>query len=139
MVQVDKMREKYANDGGSLVASYNKNIDVTTTDSYAVALDIDSRGVRESVIVIHNTDPTNSIDYDVWANPDIYPAVDITGTAATDYDNGWVLIGAETSIAAGAVPVIETLSNPYSRVVVRIKATVASNQGVVRLWHRGEN
>ena len=138
MAQIDKMREKYSNDGGSLISTYNKNIDILTTDAFAVALDVDVRGVRETVLIIHNTDPTNSIDYDVWGNADTIPA-DITGTAATDYDNGWVIIGTETSIAQGAAPSIETLSNPYSRMVVRIKATVGGNQGLVRVWHRGEN
>jgi hypothetical protein len=138
MAQVDKMREKYSNDGGSLIAQYNKNIDVATVDAYAVALDIDVRGIRESVLVIHNTHATNSIDYDIWGNPDTNP-VDITGTAADDYDNGWVIIGTETAIAAGAAPSIETLSNPYARMVVRIKATVGSSQGTLRIWHRGEN
>lgn len=138
MAQVDKMREKYSNDGGSLVSQYNKNIDVDTTDNMVVVLDIDVRGIRESVVVIHNTHATNSIDYDIWANPDRIP-VDLTGTPATDYDAGWVIVGTETAIAALAAPSIETLSNPYSRMVVRIKATVGGNQGTVRVWHRGEN
>ena len=138
MAQVDKMREKYSNDGGSLISQYNKNIDIATTDVFVVALDVDVRGIRESVLVIHNTHATNSIDYDVWGNPDTVP-VDITGTAATDHDNGWVVIGTETAIAAGADPSIETLSNPYSRMVVRIKATAGGSQGTVRVWHRGEN
>lgn len=139
MVQVDKMREKYLNDGGSLVASYSKNIDVASTDAYATVLDIDARGVRESVITIFNTHATNSIDYEIWATADLYPNTDMTGTDDSDYDLGWVQIAAETSLAGSAAPAIETLSNPYSRVVVRIKATVGASQGTVRVFHRGEN
>ena len=139
MAQVDKSREKPFNDGGSLVASYSKNIDVTSTDVYVTILDIDSRAIRESVFTIFNTHATNSIDYKIWANPDKYPITDITGTDDTDWDNGWTIIKAETALAASVTPVIETLSNPYAKVVVRVKATSAGNQGVVRIWHRGEN
>lgn len=139
MAQVDKSRERQFNDGGGLVAGYSKNIDVASTDAYVTALDIDSRAIRESVFTIFNTHASNSIDYKIWANADIYPAVDLTGTDDTDFDNGWVIIKAETSLAGSATPVIETLSNPYSRVVVQIKATVGASQGTVRIFHRGEN
>lgn len=139
MAQENFPREKYQNDGGTLVASRSRNIDVTSTDSYVSILDVDSRGVRESVFTIFNTHATNSIDYKIWANADVFNSPAITGTDDTDWDNGWVVIKAETALAASVIPVIETLSNPYSRVVVRIKATSGGNQGVVRIWHRGEN
>ena len=139
MVQVDKSREKYLNDGGSLVASYSKNLAITTTDSYVTILDIDSRGVRESIISIYNSHATNSIDYIVYGCVDLYPNADITGTAATDYANGWVILKDTTALAGLAVPVIETLTNPYARVVVQVRATVGASQGTVSAYHRGEN
>ena len=140
MAQVDKMRERVDASAGSLVGNYNKNIDVTSTDAFVVALDIDSRGVRQSVITIFNTHATNSIDYDIWGNPDLLCAItDITTTCDTNYDNGWVSLKGTTAQAAGVAPAIQTLDNPYTRIVVRIKATSGGNQGTVRVWHRGEN
>jgi len=140
MAQVDKMRERVDASAGSLVGNYNKNIDVTSTDAFVVALDIDSRGVRESVFVLFNTAAANDINYDIWGNADILSAItDITTTCNTNYDNGWVLLKASTTLTASAAPTIETLDNPYTRVVVRIKATAGGSQGTLRGWHRGEN
>ena len=63
----------------------------------------------------------------------------LTGTADTDYDNGWVELKASTAQTASAAPAVETLSNSYTKVVVRVKSTSAGNAGVVRIWHRGDN
>jgi hypothetical protein len=139
MVQSDFTRERVDASNGSLVGSYSKNLDITSTDTFAIILNIDTRGVRESIFSIFNTHASNSIDYDIWGNLDSNPITSLTGTADTDYDNGWVLIKTTTSQASGAAPAVETLSNPYTRVVVRIKATSGGNQGTVRIWHRGEN
>jgi hypothetical protein len=139
MAQADYTRERVDASNGSLIGSYSKNIDVTSTDSFAIVLDIDTRGIRESIFSIFNTHGSNSIDYDIWGNLNSNPITALTGTADTDYDNGWVQIKTTTAQTAGAAPAVETLSNPYTRVVVRIKATSSSNQGTVRIWHRGEN
>jgi hypothetical protein len=138
MAQVDYTRERVDVSNGSLIGSYNKNIDVTSTDTFAIILDVDSRGTRTSTFSIFNTHASNSIDYDIWGNLD-KDVTALTGTADTDYDNGWVELKASTAQAASAAPAVETLSNSYTRVVVRIKATSSSNQGTVRIWHRGDN
>ena len=140
MVQVDKVRERIDASGGSLVGSYNKNIDVTTTNAFTTILDIDSRGIRESVIIIFNTHCSNNIDYDIWGNLDMLQNItEINPLCDTNYDNGWVQLTSTTTLTASMVPMVETLSNPYSRIVIRAKATVNDNQGTVRIWHRGEN
>lgn len=140
MAQVDKMRERVDASAGSLVGNYNKNIDLASTDCFVVALDIDSRGVRQSVITIFNTAACNSIDYDIWGNPDVLCGIcDITTTCDTNFDRGWVQLKGTTAQAAGVAPSVETLDNPYTRIVVRIKATVGASQGTARIWHRGEN
>ncbi len=139
MAQVDLTRERIDASNGSLIGSYNKNIDVTTTNCFSAVLEVDSRGTRTSTFSIFNTHATNSIDYDIWGNIDINPVTALTGTADTDYDNGWVELKASTAQAASVAPAVETLSNSYTKVVVRVKSTSAGNAGVVRIWHRGDN
>jgi hypothetical protein len=140
MAQVDQPREKYMNDGGSLVGFQNKNMSVASTDAYVDILDIDCRGLRSSVITLHNTHATNDVLYETWATAIDYASITaLTGTDATDYDNGWVQIKAETTLTASAAPTVDTLSNPYTKLVVRIKASSAGNQGTIIAIHRGEN
>lgn len=140
MAQVDTPREKVFNDGGSLVGLYNKNVAVSSTNAYATILDIDCRAIRSSVITLFNTHATNHILFEIWATAlPLATQTDMTGTDNTDYDNGWVQIKAETTLTASAAPTIETLDNPYTRLVVRIKASVGDSQGVLHVYHRGEN
>ena len=140
MVQEDKPREKLYNDGGSLVGLYNRNKNFTSTNTYADYLDVDCRGIRSSVITLFNTDSSNAVVYEIWATAEPYVNhTAMTGTDNTDYDNGWVQIKAETTLAASAAPTIETLDNPYTRLVVRVKSSVADSHGTVSIYHRGEN
>lgn len=135
MAQVDDMRERVDASAGSLVGQYNENEDVTTTTSFVNALDIDARGVRESVIVVHNKG-SGDVTYDIIANPrPLAKIVDPTGT--NDDDKGWVEIKSATAISSGAAPSISTFSNPYTRVLVRIKHVTSSTD--VNIWHKGQN
>lgn len=134
MAQVDTPREKVSNDGGSLVGQYNENEEVATTGTFATALDIDSRSIRESVFIIHNN-AGGDLDYQILANAKpLSSIVDPTGT--NDDDKGWVTL-ATASVATTADPSIQTLSNPYTRVIVQIKHTTSTTN--VDIWHRGEN
>jgi hypothetical protein len=134
MAQVDTAREKISNDGGSLVGLYNENEEVATTSSYVTALDVDSRTIRESVFVIHNN-AAGDLDWQILANPrPLGSIVDPTGT--DDDDKGWVTLGSG-SVASGAAPSVQTLSNPYTRIIVQIKHTTATTNADI--WHRGEN
>ena len=120
---------------GVQYAHYDKQIDQATTSSFVTALDIDSRPIRESVIVIHNV-TAGDLDYQILANAEVFDdIIDPTGT--DDDDNGWIVLKASTSITSGAAPAIETFSNPYTRVVVQIKHTTATTDA--RIWHRGED
>ena len=119
---------------GVQYAHYDKQIDQATTSSFVTALDIDSRPIRESVIVIHNV-TAGDLDYQILANAEAFDdIVDPTGT--DDDDKGWVVLKS-ASIATGIAPAIETFSNPYTRVVVQIKHTTLTTN--TRLWHRGED
>jgi len=134
MAQVNRGREKLTNDGGSLIGLYNENEGVATTASFVTVLDVDSRTVRESVFIIHNN-AAGDLDYQILANArPLESIVDPSGT--NDDDKGWVVLSS-SSIATTAAPSIETLSNPYTRVIVQIKHTTLTTD--VDIWHRGEN
>jgi hypothetical protein len=140
MAQEDQRREKITNDGSSISGLHNRNVGVASTDAYADVLDIDCRNVRTSVFTLYNKHATSNILYEIWATAEWMPnQTNLTGTDATDYDNGWVQIKAETTLTASAAPTIESLSNPYNRVVVRIKAASPGNQGTLDIYHRGES
>lgn len=134
MAQVDTPREKIANDGGSLVGQYNENEEVATTGTFATALDIDSRAIRSSVFVIHNN-AGGDLDYQILANAKPLSSI-VDPAGSNDDDKGWVTL-ATGSVATTAAPSIQTLSNPYTRVIVQIKHTTSTTN--VDIWHRGEN
>lgn len=134
MAQVDTPREKIANDGGSLVGLYNENEEVATTASFATVLDIDSRTIRESVFIIHNN-AAGDLDWQILANAKPYSSM-VDPTGSNDDDKGWVTLGSG-SVASGAAPTVQTLSNPYTRLIVQIKHTSSTTNADI--WHRGEN
>lgn len=118
---------------GSLFEQVSNNKNVATTSSYVTLLDIDCRAVSESVFVIHNV-TAGDLDYKIIANAeDIRSIVAPTGT--DDDDKGWVVLKIG-SVASGAVPAVETLGNPYSKIILQIKHTTATTNASA--WHRGE-
>ncbi|MBC8549025.1 MAG: hypothetical protein H8D23_05180 [Candidatus Brocadiales bacterium] len=132
MVQNDKMREKYANDGGSVVGQYNEYEEVATTSSFVTALDVDARGIREALLIIHNN-AGGDLDYQVLGNiKQLEDIVDPTGT--DDDDKGWVVISS-ASAATNTAPDVIALNSPYTRYVVQIKHTSLTTN--VDIWFRG--
>ena len=117
---------------------HDTNLDVATANAFAIVLDVDGRYTKDSVITIYNTHASASITYNIWGLVAEYPGTALTGTADTDYDNGWVELVADAALAAGAAPPVLTVGTPYSRVVVRAKSTVTDTPGTVRVRHRGE-
>ncbi len=119
---------------GGLYNQFDRAEDVATTATFATTLDVDIRPVRESVFIMHNV-TGGDLDYQILGNAKAFnDIVDPTGT--NDDDKGWVVL-ASASVASGAVPAIETLSDPYTRLVVQIKHTTATTN--VSVWHRGES
>lgn len=132
MPQVDR-EEILSRKQGGLYEQVNNNKSVATTGTYADALDVDCRGVGESVFVIHN-EGAGDLDYQILANAeDIRTIADPTGI--DDDDDGWVVLGSG-SVATATAPAIETLGNPYSRIIVQIKHTTLTTNASI--WHRGE-
>lgn len=117
----------------NVLDQYDEIIATATTATFVNALTVNSIGIRESIFVIHN-ETAGDLDWEILANartPSLITAPDGTN----DDDEGWVVLKTG-SIASGAVPVVESLSNPYTQVVVRIKHTTATTN--VDIYHRGE-
>lgn len=120
---------------GGLYNQYDEVIDQATTAAFVTAIDVDSRPVRESVIVIHNV-TAGDLDYKILGNArDFDTIVDPDGS--NDDDKGWVEVVAETIITTGSAPDVVIVTNPYTRLIVQIKHTTATTN--VSVWHRGES
>ena len=118
----------------SMIENYAKNLSVNTTANFVNLLDIDSRGDSTGNIIIHN-DAGGDLDYQILANAKPLSSI-VDPAGSNDDDKGWVTL-ATGSVATTAAPSIQTLSNPYTRVIVQIKHTSSTTN--VDIWHRGEN
>ena len=133
MVQVSRP-ERLESPQGAIFNQYDKNLGLSTTSSFVTVLTVESIPIRESVFIIHNKG-AGDLDWQILGNAeDLIDIVAPTGT--NDDDKGWVVLKA-SSVASGAAPSVETLSNPYTQVVVRLKHTTTTTD--VDIWHRGEN
>lgn len=137
MVQSTR-EERLTSPKGEIYNKYDENLGVSTTSSFVNQLIIDSTPLRDSVIIIHNNGAGDT-DFQIMGNarhPD--DIVNPTGTTATDRTNGWViLLNGTGSIASGAVPLKQSFTNPWSRVVVQVKHTTTTTS--VNIHSRGEN
>ena len=142
MAQEDSKESVDARHG--IFTQLNKNEAFTCGTSYANALVFSAKFIRESVFVIKNDDATIGMDYK------IYGSLKNDADATTLTDDDWVNL---LSIKAGhdgttydhdqasaldaTKKVVETLDNPYSKIVVQIKSD--SGTPTAKVWHRGEN
>lgn len=86
----------------------------TTTNAWADALDLDTRGMKKGSIVVKNTDDTNSLDYKVLHRPSNY-------AAGADEE-----LQASYTLAAGDKGLIN-LGDAHSRIKVQVKDTVGGS------------
>lgn len=120
--------------GTGLSEYYNKNLNKATTASFVTQLQVNVRGLRQSVFVIHNNG-AGDLDYEILATiEESGSIVDPTGT--NDDNKGWLSLKSG-SIATGIKPVKHALKDSWTRVLVRIKHTTATTN--VDLRHRGQN
>lgn len=85
-----------------------------TTDSYADALDWDTRGFGEKTIILSNTHSSNSLKYKVLVRAEYGSGQDIEKVT-------------ETTLVAGDKNGI-VLNDAYARVKVQVKAATPGNQ-----------
>jgi len=87
----------------------------TTGNTYADAVDVDTRGMKSLSAVVKNTDGANSLDWRLRARPSNYAA----GT-----DEEIPECPGEETLAAGEKGLAELLKS-YSRVKIQVKSTLA--------------
>lgn len=121
-------------DGRNVLDQYDEIEEVATTASFVNTLTINSVGIRESHLIIHNN-AGGDLDYEVLGN-NKDPADIVAPTGTNDDDKGWVEVVTPASIATTVAPDEINITNSYSQVIVRIKHTTATTN--VDIWHRGE-
>lgn len=112
---------------------YDEALDATTTSSYVNTLTINSIGVSNSTITIHNNG-LGDLDYELLAT--VRNPTDIVAPTGTDDDDeGWIELVAEVQLAADAEIDEIIVVNRYTQIVVRTKHTTLATE--VDILHRG--
>lgn len=120
------------NNADSHTVPYNEIEDETITVNSSTLADIlswDNREYARSIIQIENSD-ANSLDYAIYANVDSNGGVIPDFTTAT-----WKEIKVPTALAATKTEV-ETLTDRYAWILIRMKETVATNSSVAKVHIR---
>ena len=99
---------------------YNGTKTGTTTNSYADALDWDTRNIHDKTIMLKNTG-SNALDYKLLSYA-IITGIDFEETAG--------------SLEAGGIAKF-ALSNPYARIKLQVKSTVADSHTTYEIDYRG--
>lgn len=133
-------RNQINNRAGSLYEQLDYDEAFCTSCSYANALVIDSREVKESVIALKNDDCCIDMDYKIYGS--IKPGANQCCICADEWFNLISISGccaychcSSTALDA-TVRAVETFSNPWRWVIVQVKAD--SGTPTAKLWHRGE-
>ena len=98
-------------------ANSESNVSGTTTNSYADALDLDTRGAKSISAVVKNADGANSLDYRLRARPANY---------STGSDEEIPECPGEATLGPGEEGLV-SLIRGYSRVKIQVKSTVADS------------
>jgi len=98
-------------------ANEESSVSETTTNTYADALDLDTRGAKGMSAVVKNTHGSNSLDYRLRARPANY-----SGGADEEIPEA----PGEQSLGPGEKGLV-TLLKAYSRVKIQVKSTVADS------------
>ena len=103
---------------------------ITLTDSFVVKGTFDVRNYTSLLFYIQNSGGTNDLDYDLYGHGD-----ENAGTAPTFSTNTWFQLKATTTIQENAVGV-ETLSDRYAYIVLRMKRAAAGQDTTAKVWVR---
>jgi len=96
----------------------------TTTDSYIVVFDWDSRWLAEKTIVISNTHSTNDLHYKIIVRGH-YDGQDFEQVAET-------LLSATKQVRV-------SLNHAYARIKLQLKAAIAGNQATYQVDYIGNS
>ena len=103
---------------------------ITLTDSFVVKGTFDVRNYTKLLFYIQNSGGTNDLDYDIYGHADPN-----NGTAPTFSTNTWFQLIGTTTVQENAVKV-ETLTDRYAYVVLRMKRTTSAQDTTAKVWVR---
>ena len=103
---------------------------ITLTDSFVVKGTFNVINYTILLFYIQNSGGTNDLDYELYGHADPN-----NGTAPTFSTNTWFQLKASTTIQENAVGV-ETLTNRYAYVVLRMKRTALGQDTTAKVWVR---
>ncbi len=103
---------------------------ITLSDSFVVKGTFDVRNYTSLLFYIQNSGGTNDLDYDVYGHADPN-----NGTAPTFSTNTWFQLKGTTTVQENAVGV-ETLTDRYAYVVLRMKRTSSGQDTTGKVWVR---
>lgn len=103
---------------------------ITLTDAFVVKGTFDVRNYTKLLFYIQNSGGTNDLDYDLYGHGD-----ENAGTAPTFSTNTWFQLKGTTTIQENAVK-IETLTDRYAYVVLRMKRTSSGQDTTAKVWVR---
>ena len=103
---------------------------ITLTDSFVVKGTFDVRDYTSLLFYIQNSGGTNDLDYDMYGHADPND-----GTAPTFSTNTWFPLKGTTTVQENAVGV-ETLTDRYAYVVLRMKRTSSGQDTTGKVWVR---
>lgn len=103
---------------------------ITLTNSFVVKGTFDVVNYTSLLFYIQNSGDTNDLDYDLYGHADPND-----GTAPTFSTNTWFQLKGTTTVQENAVA-IETLTDRYAYVVLRIKRTSSGQDTTAKVWVR---
>lgn len=103
---------------------------ITLTDSFIVKGTFDVRNYTSLLFYIQNSGGTNDLAYDLYGHGD-----ENGGTAPTFSTNTWFQLKTTTTVQENAVGV-ETLTDRYAYVVLRMKRAASGQDTTAKVWVR---
>jgi len=103
---------------------------ITLTDSFVVKGTFDVTNYTRLLFYIQNSGGTNDLDYDIYAHGD-----ENDGTAPTFSTNTWFQLKGTTTVQENAVG-IETITDKYAYIVLRMKRTTSAQDTTGKVWVR---
>jgi len=114
----------------NIAADVSEDEAITLTDSFVVKGTFDTRNYARIIFFIQNSGDTNDLDYDIYGHGDPNG-----GTAPTFATATWFQLKGTTTVGEDSVGV-ETLTDRYAYIVLRMKRTTAAADTTGKVWIR---
>lgn len=114
-----------------IVLKSNSKLVIATTDSYQEVL-INRINLKESLILLHNTDINNASIFRIYASLEHrFPNTDINSTDSTWYN---IL---EEQILQPTEKALYKLTEPWRWLLIQIKNQIVNRSAVINIYHGG--